>query len=115
MGKSINSTIFTVLLSALVILPVGCGFGTTTSCDFREGGVNGAEPRCQERSGFQGGETFKAACDALQAKPIDGPCPDDGIVLGCEVGGSDVIDWYYPPKTEDEVRADCDADSVVER
>lgn len=100
-----RNIIFTLSLSILVLAPLGC-VGGTTSCDFRDGSVNGPEPRCQERSGLQGGATFKATCEGLGAEGIDGSCPADGIVLGCEIG-PDVVDWYYAPRTEDEIKADC--------
>lgn len=107
MDLSIKRTLLTISFSALLVAPAGCGFGSTTSCDFREGSVNGPEPRCQERGGVQGGETFKAACEGLQGEALDGECPADGIVLGCDIG-NDVTDWYYAPKTVEEVTQDCE-------
>jgi hypothetical protein len=91
----------------------GCGLGTQTgSCDFREGSLNGAEPRCQERVDTIEAETFKAACDASGGEPADGECSREGVVAGCMIGkqgdGSEVIDWYYAPKTVEEVESDCD-------
>lgn len=113
MGSSIKTTLLTLSLSTLVLASQGCDIIGTTSCDFREGSVNGPEPRCQERSGVQGGgETFKTACEALQGEAIEGECPQEGIVLGCDLGG-DVIDWYYSPKTEEEVKADCENEGTI--
>lgn len=111
MKLSIQTTILSaVALTVLLVASPGC-IGSTTSCDFREHSVNGPEPRCQERSGIQGGAAFKASCEALQGEAIDGSCPQDGIVLGCDISGDGtVVDWYYAPKTEDDVKADCESD-----
>lgn len=111
-SMSIKNVVLSIAaVSALVAAPFGCGIGGTTSCDFRDGSVNGAEPRCQERSGIQASSTFKALCESLQGKAIDGPCPGD-IVLGCDIseGEGSVVDWYYAPKTADDVKADCASD-----
>lgn len=111
MTLSIKTTLLSVaVLSLFSAASSGC-IGATTSCDFREDSVNGPEPRCQERSGFQGGAAFKAACEGLEGEGIDGSCPQDGIVLGCDISGDGtVVDWYYAPRTEDDVKADCESD-----
>jgi hypothetical protein len=79
-------------------------------CDFREGRLN-PEPRCQERLGLQSAG-FDAVCEGLQADSVEGGCPTEGIVAGCAVegGGTDVVDWFYAPKTREEVEADCDTE-----
>lgn len=103
-----QNTLLTLALSMMVLAPLGC-VGGTTSCDFREE-TNSPEPRCQERGGIQSTPAFKTTCDSLGAKGIDGPCPEEGIVLGCDISpgtGGTVIDWYYEPKTEDEIEQDC--------
>lgn len=101
-------------VAVLSLFPValsGC-IGGKTSCDFRDGSVNGPEPRCQERSGIQASTAFSTTCSALQGEAIDGACPQDGLVLGCDISGDGtVVDWYYAPKTEDEVKADCESDN----
>jgi hypothetical protein len=87
-------------------LTSACGVAGAVGCDFREGGANGAEDRCQERGGL-GASVFGATCEALQGKVAQGGCPREGIVVGCQVGqegdGTPVIDWYYAPTTREEV------------
>jgi hypothetical protein len=87
-------------------LSSACGVEGAVGCDFREGGANGAEDRCQERSGL-GAPVFSAACETLQGTVVEGGCPREGIVVGCQVGeegdGTPVIDWYYAPMTREEV------------
>lgn len=95
-------------LTALTLAHVaGCGFGQTTSCDFRGSG----EDRCQERSGIQGNPLFGSTCETVGGVEAEGECPDaDQIVGGCLVsgGGDDVIDWYYAPMTVEEIQTLCD-------
>ena len=91
-----------------------CGIGGgSASCDFRQ--ATNSEPRCQERVNTVSAETFKAACEPSGGKGADGVCPREGIVAGCMIGkqgdGSEVIDWFYAPETEESVRTDCDRDS----
>jgi len=101
-----------VLLTALV----GCG-GTKVGCDFRESGANGPEPRCQERSGLSSA-LFGNFCELLEGDNVSGGCPEDGIVAGCDIGaqgdGTRVIDWYYAPKTREDVEAECEDGDVVD-
>ena len=97
-----------IALCTLLFSPLACDIGATTGCDFRKDSVNGPEPRCQERSGLQGGETFAATCSALSGEALDGGCPVEGIVAGCALQADEsVIDWYYAPKTVADVEADC--------
>ena len=104
-------TMLTLLaLGTLLVLPLGCISGST-GCDFRTDSVNGPEPRCQERNGLQGGSTFKATCSALKGTAHDDGCPKEGIVSGCDISGDGtVIDWYYAPKTVEEVAKICEDD-----
>lgn len=103
----------TVFAFGLALLLAGCG-GATTSCDFRNGSVNGAEPRCQEWQNSIVGPTgtYKTTCGIAQGEYRDSECPRDGIVAGCEqnannADGSKVIDWYYAPKTAEVVMSEC--------
>jgi hypothetical protein len=107
----------------LPLLLTSCGIiAGDTGCDLRtESAVNGFEDRCQERTGFQGNAIFGGFCDVLGGDPLDGGCPDEGKVLGCDISagvdaGGKVIDWYYEPVTREEVEADCadDDGEVVE-
>ena len=63
-------------------------------------------------------ETFKGACEVSQGKTSDGVCPREGVVGGCFLGnqgdGSKVNDWYYAPKTVEEVKRDCGSDPFLE-
>jgi len=111
-----KTTMFALAISSLLI-GLGCvsnPIGGTTGCDFRKDSVNGPEPRCQERSGLQGGQTFATTCEGLEGEAIDGGCPKEGIVLGCALQDDEsVIDWYYAPKTKEEVMADCENDGEI--
>lgn len=95
-----------VLAVAVLLSLCACGKGSA-SCDFRD-----AEPRCQERVETLDTTGFKATCDAAGGKSADGLCPRDGIVAGCVIGdqsdGSEVIDWFYAPKSQTEVKTACD-------
>lgn len=101
------------VLAALSPLAFGCGLGGgTTGCDFREGSLNGPEPRCQDWIGGVVGVSYEQTCKTAGGKVCSGGCPHDGIVAGCEqktsnADGSRMIDWYYSPKTEAQVKADC--------
>ena len=101
-------------LATLGLAAAGCGAGPTGSCDFRNGSVNGAEPRCQE---WIGGVvtvtgTYEATCTTVKGLYRSGECPRDGIVAGCEqktnnADGSRTIDWYYAPKTAADIMSSC--------
>ena len=95
----------------------GCGVIGSAYCDFRDGSVNGPEPRCQERTDTLSAGVFKEACKSLKGKPGDGKCPKSGQVGGCSLGkqgdGSSVNDWYYTPKTVDEVRTACGSQTFL--
>ena len=112
-------TMMMLTFSAVLVAPFACvdlalPLGGTTGCDFREDSVNGPEPRCQERNGVQGGDTFASVCKGLEGEAIDGGCPDAGKILGCQLqGDGTVIDWYYAPKTVAEVEMDCANEGTV--
>jgi hypothetical protein len=93
------------LIAVAVAVLAACAGGA--SCDLREADD---PPRCQERTGLQGTPLFSEFCDPVGGTGVNGGCPDaDQIVGGCRqtsVGG-EIIDWYYAPVTEDEVRATC--------
>lgn len=100
------------VISALALLPLsGCLGGGTIACDFRDDDGD----RCQERSGIQAANppAFQATCEASTGSYIDGPCPREGIVAGCDTGSGEVIDWYYAPTTEAEVMATCEGTFVL--
>lgn len=108
------------LVSVGVLGLGGCSLGQTFGCDFRDDSVNGAEPRCQERTFPIGGEVFAETCKALEGTAISGPCPEEGRVAGCEIddgslNGSRVVDWYYEPLTKEEIENTCkdDGDPLV--
>ena len=100
------------VLTAMAALTAGC----SSYCDFRQGSVNGAEGRCQERVNTIATEAFKAACTAAQGAPGNGACPRDGVIGGCYLGaqgdGSKVNDWYYAPMTVDEAKRACSGDGT---
>jgi hypothetical protein len=101
----------TLCALALALALSACKIGGTTSCDFRVG--DDPEDRCQERNGVQGGAAFAGTCDAVGGESAKGECPDpDQIVGGCKIGelSGEVIDWYYAPKTLEEVQAICEDD-----
>lgn len=102
---------------ALLFSLGGCGVLLGSSaCDFRGGSVNGPEPRCQERVETISAEAFKGACGVAGGQSTTGTCPRAGSVGGCEIGtqgdGSKVNDWYYAPKTREEVQTECSRDSA---
>lgn len=82
----------------------GCAFGGPIACDFRSDGEN----RCQERRGTQAANppAYQALCSASDGTYNDTGCPSEGRVGGCQVGSSEVIDWYYDT-TETVVRERC--------
>ena len=110
------------LLAIVSVLAVtaACDIGEKVGCDFRvvdeDGLNNGAEDRCQERSGI-GATGFGASCEGIGGTVVDGGCPVEGIVFGCDLGdsGTDpVIDWYYAPHTIDEAEQLCGSDTIVD-
>jgi len=104
--------VLAVALSSLTAA-IGCGgVDSTVACDFRSGGLNGVEPRCQEWINSLAATTFEQTCNTAKGKYINGQCPRDGIVAGCEqktgnADGSRTIDWYYSPETETSIKAGC--------
>lgn len=104
-------------LCSVLLVAGGCGgLLGSSSCDFRDGSVNGPEPRCQERVDTLAADAFKGACAAAMGKSATGACPRAGAVGGCEIGtqgdGSKVNDWYYAPKTREEAQMECSRDSA---
>lgn len=109
--------VLVVAVSAVVLS--GCGvLGGSSACDFRQGSVNGPEPRCQERVNTISAEAFKGACKVAGGISSDGTCPREGVVAGCMIGvqgdGSKVNDWYYAPKTRADVMSECGSDPFLE-
>ena len=90
----------------------GCG-SLDAHCDFRAPPKSSA--RCQERLGSAGAFAFKQTCGAAGGTAGDGACPREEIVAGCDIGtqgdGSHVVDWYYAPKTMQDVMSACMSDS----
>jgi hypothetical protein len=92
----------------------GCGIvAGNTGCDLRtDEAANGFENRCQERTGFQGNALYGEFCEVLGGIDVDGGCPDEGKVAGCDISaGFDatgkVIDWYYAPETREQIETSC--------
>lgn len=107
-----------LLISAILF---GCDVGdVTTACDFRA--EEKSLPRCQERSGLMLDGAFESLCTSGKGTFIDGACPTDARIGGCELDSGDagrnrVVDWYYAPSTEADVKAKCvdeDAPFVTE-
>lgn len=103
------------LLFALPLL-AGCGaLDSATGCDFREAATS-PEPRCQERTGLQA-TGFDVTCEGIGGVAVDGGCPTEGIVAGCDITAAgtsgEVIDWYYAPETVETVTADCTGGGTV--
>ena len=88
-----------------------CGSTDPVGCDFRETEGSGQEDRCQERRNLQA-PPFGAACEALEGTVVEGGCPSEGIVAGCDLG-NDVVDFYYAPLTRDDVISECDGEGTV--
>ncbi len=98
------------LAFAAATMASACGTGDVDGCNLQGGPT--PEARCQEReSKLPTPEiAFKMTCEAAQAEYIDGPCPDAGKVLGCQVlddTAQKIVDWYYSPKTRDEATMEC--------
>ncbi|MFN7130814.1 MAG: hypothetical protein ACK4N5_01950 [Myxococcales bacterium] len=115
---------FRILLVPCFALLVSCGdigelIGADASshCDLRNATVAGPTPRCQERVNTrkEPAELFKQTCNGIGGKPGDGPCPREGIIGGCFISkqgdGSDINDWYYPPRTVEEGKKACADDN----
>jgi hypothetical protein len=110
----IHASAAVALLS--LALPLGCDVGDqTTACDFRA--TETSLPRCQERSGLMVDGTFESLCGAGKGTFIDAACPTDSRIGGCELddgsaGRNRVVDWYYAPAAEADVKAQCTDDGV---
>lgn len=101
----------------MILLLLACSLlDQTVGCDFRNGSLNGPEDRCQDRDGAQA-TGFDAACEAAGGEVVDGGCPTDGVVAGCELEGGSaagtVTDWYYGPETVESVTAECDGEGEL--
>ena len=97
----------------------GCawGFGLTLGCSLQVGGVNACDfraddQRCQERTGTQASPAFEPTCQASEGAFLNQACPREGIVGGCKIS-NDVVDWYYAPRTEEQVRSECRSNEFV--
>lgn len=111
--KRVTLIVTTLTILTIASFPSGCA--EAVGCDFRDvdGGLNnGPEDRCQERTGVQA-IGFDAACEGLGGAAIEGGCPREGIVFGCEIG-PDVVDWHYTPTTIDEAQSECGSDEIVD-
>lgn len=102
------------LALSLALLPSlsACSSGGA-SCDLRAAEPD--EPRCQQRTGFQGTPLFAEFCDPLGGTGVNGPCPDeDQIVAGCKTNAitGNVIDWYYEPMTREQISLICSTDGT---
>lgn len=107
--------VLVVVVGACTLAPLLTGCSEAVGCDFRdvESGLNnGPEDRCQERTNLQAAG-FDVTCDGLGATSIEGGCPREGIVFGCEIG-PDVVDWYYEPHTADDAALECGGDPILE-
>ena len=88
-------------LLVVVVASLSSACGSATGCDLRPD-----EDRCQDRLGFQQ-FGFGPFCDGIGGQSVEGGCPDEGKVLGCDTGTGEVIDWYYEPTTREEAEAAC--------
>lgn len=97
-------------LALVAFLTTACG-GPAVGCDFREEDDEWGDARCQERSGFST-PAFMQLCEVSGGKVVEGGCPTEGIVAGCNQGmqgdGTAVIDWYYAPETVESVTLICE-------
>lgn len=101
------------------LLLSGCGsvFASDYSCDLRP-----ADPQCTDWRGLVGpAATQEAICATLQSAGKGGSwkanqkCPAEGSVGGCQTdsGVGKQTNWFYAPRTEAEVRAECMADKTT--
>jgi hypothetical protein len=106
------------LLLATCLSLSACGIvAGEVGCDLRvEDAANGYEDRCQERTGLQGNALYGEFCEGLGGLQVDGGCPDEGKVLGCDITSAGsvgkVIDWYYDPVTREQAEAECEQDDA---
>lgn len=101
-----------IVCFVVVVLAAAVSGCDTVGCDFRDGSLNGPEDRCQDRSGFQS-IGFKEACGASGGEAVEGGCPVEGVVFGCDLGQG-VTDWYYDPTSPDDDESECGSDPIVD-
>ncbi len=103
-----------VLLTLLLLGTSACflGDGEAGSCDFRK--AANSEPRCQDWTSTlpSAKDSYKLACDSSGGLFSEDSCPRADSVGGCKqvtnnADGSDVIDFYYAPRTTDDVKMTC--------
>jgi hypothetical protein len=105
----------TFLFVAVVVASLGSGCGKV-GCDFRGGSVNGPEDRCQEREGISA-TMFMLGCAAAGGEQVEGGCPEEGRVFGCNLGLqgdlTTVTDWHYEPLTAEDAVDTCDSEDAI--
>ncbi|MDP2275333.1 MAG: hypothetical protein Q8N23_29625 [Archangium sp.] len=107
--------------AAVAVLSVfsGCGalLGGDYSCDLRP-----ADAQCTDWRGLVGpAVTQEAVCATLNSAGAGGKwtanakCPATDSVGGCQTdsGVGKQTNWFYPPKTEAEVRKECMDDGTT--
>lgn len=103
---------------ALAVLP-GCGalLGGDYACDLRPG-----DAQCTDWRGLVGpAVTQEGVCNTLIASKMSGSwkpnekCPAAGSVGGCQTdsGVGKQTNWFYAPRTEADVRAECADDGTT--
>lgn len=106
---------FGFIMVFLTINVAGCGLsGEAGRCDFRA--KETSAPRCQDwNSSLPNAKaSYKAACEASGGVYADESCPLGDSVGGCKqnannADGSEVIDYYYPPRTAEETMTACES------
>jgi hypothetical protein len=109
-----------LVLAASSVLFLGCGIfgGGDHACDLRP-----ERDQCTDWRNLIGPTvTQEALCRTLAAtgngtwKPNE-RCPSEGSVGGCQTKtvGTNILqtNWFYAPKTEAEVRAECEDDGTT--
>ncbi len=104
------------LLLAVVVAALTATACGKVGCDFRDGSVNGPEDRCQEREGISAG-VFSGACLAAGGETVEGGCPEEDRVFGCNLGLqgdlTTVTDWHYEPLTAEDAANTCDSEEAI--
>lgn len=101
---------------AVTLGMAGCGTDEADGCSFINH-PNNPEPRCQERESKLPTPqlAFKSTCETV-GEYLEEGCPTEGRVAGCEIGNDSaqrIVDWYYSPKTRDDVVAECANEGTV--